>query len=42
MDPALYYRIYGEEVDEQTILRYNKPVKFYKLYHLITDHIQGN
>ena len=34
MDPALYYRIYGEGIDEQVILRHIRHVKTYHLYSI--------
>ena len=42
MDPALHYGIYREGVDEQIIIRHNKPVKPYELYYLTIDYIWEN
>ena len=39
MDPVLYYGIYGEGVDKQTILRYIGYVKFCYLYNLIKNYV---
>ena len=42
MNLVLYYGVYREGINEQVIIRYNKPVKLYKLYYLTIDHIQKN
>ena len=42
MDPALYYRVYEEEINKPIIIRYNKSVEFYGLYYSATDHVRGN
>ena len=39
MNPILYYKIYGEGVDEQVILRYTRYTKPYYLYYLIKNYI---
>ena len=39
MDPALYYKIYKEGIDEQVILRYIKYIKSLYLYNLIINYI---
>ena len=40
MDPALYYKIYREGVDEQIIPRYIKYTKSLYLHNLIINYIQ--
>ena len=42
MDLTLHYRIYKEGINKQTIIRYDKSVKFYELHHLTTNYIWGN
>ena len=39
MDPALYFKIYGEGVDEQIILRYTKYAKPQYLHSSVKDHV---
>ena len=39
MDPTLHYRIYGEGIDEQVIIKYIKPVKLFDIHHPTTDHV---
>ena len=42
MNPALYYRIYEEGIDEQVILKYIKYDKSYYLYYLTINHVWGD
>ena len=39
MDPALYYEIHKEEVDERVISRYTKYIKLYYFYNLTKDYV---
>ena len=39
MNLTLYYKIYGEGVDEQVILKYTGYAKPRHLYSVIKDHI---
>ena len=42
MDPALYYKIYREEIDEQVILKYTGYIKSYHLYNSAKNYIWRN
>ena len=42
MNPTLHHRVHGEGINTEIIIRYNKSVKPYKLYHIATNHIQRN
>ena len=42
MDPALYYKIYGERINKQIILRDNKSAKSYKFYYSAANHVWKN
>ena len=42
MDPTLYYKIYGEEMDEPVIIRYAESVKPFSVYHIVIDYVWGN
>ena len=42
MDPALYFGIYGEGVDQQVISKYAKYVELYYLHNSVKDHIWGD
>ena len=39
MDPALYYKIYKEGVDEQVILRYTEYTKPRHLHNITKNYI---
>ena len=39
MDPALYYGIYRERIDEQVILRHTEHVKTRHLHYSTENHV---
>ena len=40
MDPALYYKIYREGINERVILKYIKYAETHYLYNLIKNYVR--